>query len=197
MINTPNIQGRLTLTELCLHAGMATLLAAGIIFGLAIRYSLAQDVDRLLADTAECEDLFKQEKEFAESVDLATKRFQLLEKEYTDLRERIPKKIVDSDVLASIRNTALSSKCSLHDFRPTQTVEHKEFKTRSFELHMEGSFSSLFQFFESMNDIPYAYHVGRFKIKESANPGGTCQAEMELSIVFDYKPSEVKLGQNQ
>lgn len=196
MTKPSNIKSSLSCTELCLHGGMAVLLVAGISFGLAIRYSLAQDVDRLMADTAECESLSEQEKELTEAVALTAKRSESLEKEYANLLERIPKKMVDSDVLASIRNTALNSKCSLNDFRPTQTVEHKEFKTRSFELHIEGSFSSLFQCFESMRDIPFAYHLSRFNIKEPTKPGGACHANMELNIVFDHKIFELKPGQN-
>jgi len=167
---------------------MLILLVIGVTFAFAIRTTIGQDVELIKLDTEDCLSLIEQEKPLADTFAEAVRRNEKIEQESLALLKRIPKKIVDSEVLASIRGTALSSKCTLHDFRPASTVEQKEFKTRSFELHIEGRVMNLFQFFQSMNQIPFVYQVVRFKIKESTIPNGPCQAEIELSVVFDHQP---------
>jgi Tfp pilus assembly protein PilO len=174
-------------TELYLHAAMTIVLVIGVTFGFAVRTTIGNDLERIQSDIQECGNLLEKERELAVAVAQVAKRKEMLEIEYLDLLQRVPKKIVDSEVLTSLREKGLETKCNFHDFRPTTTVDHKNFKSRSFELHLEGRFSSLFQFFESMNQIPYAYHVVRFKIKEPTFSNDLCQAELEIRILFDYQ----------
>jgi Tfp pilus assembly protein PilO len=174
-------------TELYLHACMMIVLVIGITFGFAARTTIGNDLERIQSGIQECGSLLEKERELEEAVEQVVKRKEMLELEYSDLLQRIPKKIVDSEVLSCLRAKGLETKCNFHDFRPTLTVDHKNFKSRSFELHFEGRFANLFQFFESINQIPYAYHVVRFKIKEPTLANGLCQAELEIRILFDYQ----------
>ena len=187
MNNTPGSKQLMSRTELYLHASMSIVLVIGITFGFAVRTTIGNDLERIQSDIQECGKLLENEKELVDTVDQIAKRKETLELEYSDLLNRIPKKIVDSEVLSALREIGLDSKCNFHDFRPSQTIDHKGFKSRSFELHLEGLFSNLFQFFESMNQIPYTYQVVRFKIKEPTSANDLCQAELEMRILFDYQ----------
>jgi Tfp pilus assembly protein PilO len=166
---------------------MMIVLVIGVTFGFAVRTTIGNDLERIQSDIQECGNLLQNERELAVAVEKVAKRKEMLELEYSDLLRQIPKKIVDSEILSSLRGIGLDSKCNFHDFRPSQTVDHKGFKSRSFELHLEGRFSNLFQFFESMHQIPYNYQVVRLKIKEPTLGNDLCQAELEISILFDYQ----------
>ena len=174
-------------TELCLHASMMIVLVIGVTLGFVVRTTIGDDLERIKADIQECGSLIENEKKLAVAVEKVAKRKEMLELEYSDLLKRIPKKIVDAEVLSATRETSLKSKCNFNNFRPKLTVDHKSFKSRSFEFHLEGRFSSLFQFFESMNEIPYTCHVVRFKIQEPKLVSDLCQAEVEIRILFDYQ----------
>lgn len=172
--------------ERLLHAGMAILMVLFIAGCFVVHCSIAQYVDAIAADFVECTSLCNSEHEFTEAVAQEQKRQERLEKEYRSILKRIPAKIVDSEILSSVRGLALSSHCNLLDFRPVATQSHKEFLTRSFELHMEGGFTSLFQFFDALQRVPYIYQVARFKVSESSNPNGLCRFDLELKVVFDH-----------
>ncbi len=172
--------------ERLLHACMAVVMLFGVAGCFVVHCAVAQYVDRIASDTEECADLLNSEHEFTEAVIQAQQRQELLEKEYRSLLDRIPAKIVDSEVLSSVRRMAITARCNLLDFRPTATQNQKEFQTRSFDLRLEGQFKSLFQFFETLRGVPYVYQVSRFKVSESSNPGGLCRLELELKVVFDH-----------
>ncbi len=187
MNNASGARHLMSRTELYLHVSMMIVLVIGVTFGFAVRTTIGNDLERIQSDIQECGNLLQNERELAVAVEKVAKRKEMLELEYSDLLRQIPKKIVDSEILSSLRGIGLDSKCNFHDFRPSQTVDHKGFKSRSFELHLEGRFSNLFQFFESMHQIPYNYQVVRLKIKEPTLGNDLCQAELEISILFDYQ----------
>jgi len=165
---------------------MAILMVLSIAGCFVVHGSIAQYVEGIASDFDECTSLCNSQHEFTDAVAQAEKRQERLEKEYRSILERIPAKIVDSEILSSVRSLALSSHCNLLDFRPVATQSHKEFLTRSFELHLEGGFRSLFQFFDALQRVPNIYQVARFKISESSNPDGLCRFELELKVVFDH-----------
>ncbi len=121
-----------------------------------------------------------------ESVEKAKSRKDKLEQELATILARIPKALNDSDVLSNVRGVVLKSHCSLVDFRPTSTLDRKEFKSRSYDLQMEGNFRQLVQFFDLLQRAPFVFQVSRFKIHEPSSLGSPCKAEMELSVVFDH-----------
>lgn len=186
MISTSWRNNPIVRNERLLHAGMAVLMVFAVACCYVVHCGVAQYVERIASDRQECISLCKSEDEFAEAVTQAQEQRERLEKEYRSMLERIPAKIVDSDILSSVRGMAISSHCSLLDFRPIATQNHKEFQTRSFDLHLEGRFQSLFRFFESMQRVPYNYQVTRFKVSESSNPSGICRFDLEMKIIFDH-----------
>lgn len=186
MINSSWMKNSLLRNERILHAGMAILMVLGIAGCFLVHSTIAQYVDAIASNFDECTSLRNSEREFTDAVAQAQERLEQLEKEYRSILDRIPSKIVDSEILSSVRGLALSSHCNLLDFRPAANQRHKEFLTRSFELHLEGGFKSLFQFFDALQSVPYIYQVARFKVSESSNPNGLCRFELELKVVFDH-----------
>jgi len=158
----------------------------------SLRCTIAQSVDSIASDIQDCESLRDLETELTDSIAQVDLRKQELEKEYLAILARIPKKIVDSEVLSSVRQSAQENRCSLLDFRPTITQQNDDFHTRSFDLQLEGSFANLFLFFSSLRDANFVYQTTRFKISEPTAPGGPCHFDLELKIVFDHvwTPSE-------
>ena len=172
--------------ERLLHAGMVFLLVIGVVGGSVLRSAIARTVEHIESNIEESTTLCAQEHELITAIERGQKRQEELEIKYQAILDRIPKKIVDSEVLASVRGMALTTHCNLTDFRPTATQPQKEFQTRSFAIHLEGQFNCLFQFFESLHQLPYVYQVGRLRVQEPSLPGGACRCELELRVVFDH-----------
>lgn len=172
--------------ERLLHAGMLVLMVICVAGGSVLRNAIAQTVEHIESNIEESTSLWAHEHELISAIEQGQKRHEELELNYQALLDRIPKKIVDSEVLASVRGMALTTRCNMTDFRPTATQPQKEFQTRSFAIHLEGQFNCLFQFFESLHQLPYVYQVGRLRVQEPNVPGGACRCELELRVVFDY-----------
>ena len=172
--------------EQLLHAGMVVLTVIGVAGGSVLRNTIAQTVEQIESNIEESTSLCAREQELITAIEQGHKRSEKLELTYQAMLDRIPKKIVDSEVLASVRGMALTSHCNMTDFRPTATQPQKEFQTRSFAIQLEGQFNRLYQFFESLHQLPYVYQVGRLRIQEPSVPGGACRCELELRVVFDH-----------
>jgi len=172
--------------ERMLHFGMATL-AVLLIGGIySIRCTITQSVRTIDSDIQDLESIQDLEAELAESVVELEVKKQKLEEEYRELMRRIPKKIADSDVLSSVRQSLQKTRCSLIDFRPTATQQNSEYHTRSYDLQLEGSFKSIFQFFSTLREATLAFQTTRFKISEPSTPGGPCHLDLELKVIFDH-----------
>ncbi len=172
--------------ELLLHAGMTILMLLFLMSGFLARSRIAQIVSEIGADREECVRLCCLEPELRSALELVRSQHSALEHDFDTLLARIPKRVVDSEVLSSIRGLAQTTNCSLIDFRPNSVQKHKDFQTRTFELRLDGGFKNVFQFFESMRNVPFVYQVGRFKITEPSTPGGACHLDLELRVVFDH-----------
>jgi hypothetical protein len=178
--------GRLLRNERWLHGGMAAAMVLFLSGAFGLRNHFAQCVESIADDRAECVKLLDSEGEIKEAFSLATEVHRQLCDEYRSILDRIPNKVVDSEVMSLIRGVALSSNCSLVNFRPTATQKLADFQTRSFDLHLEGQFTHLFLFFEKLLSSQLVYQISRFKILESSVPGGSCRIDIELKIVFDH-----------
>lgn len=172
--------------ERVLHSAMAVLLIACLIGNGFLRLGFAASIEQVASDAKDCKGLCDMEGSLVESVEKAKSRKDKLEHELATILARIPKALNDSDVLSNVRGVVLKSHCSLVDFRPTSTLDRKEFKSRSYDLQMEGNFGQLVQFFDLLQRTPFVFQVSRFKINEPSSLGSPCKAEMELSVVFDH-----------
>ena len=172
--------------ERLLHTAMAALMLVFIACGYVLQGRIGLSVEAMETDGQECIELCQSETDLRSALDQAQQHHAKLEQEFDSLVSRIPKKVVDSEVLSTVRGIAQATNCNIIDFRPTSTQKQKDFQTRSFELHLEGGFKSLFQFFESIQLAPFVCQIGRFKIMEPTIPGGACRFDLELKVVFDH-----------
>ena len=172
--------------ERLLHISMASLMLLGVAGSYFLRSAIAQNADRLAFQVKECNAFCQLEMDFKDKIVNAQIQLEQLEHEYQTTIARIPTKLDDSEVLSSVRGMAQVSQCSLIDFRPIATLKQDDFQTRSFDLRLEGGFKNLFQFFESLQRVPYIYQVSRARVTEPSGPAGTCRFELELKVVFDH-----------
>lgn len=172
--------------ERLLHCGMAVLMGICIFSGFVIQKNLQHSVKAIEQERKYYTELCDSEAEVRIAVDQLKQQFDILEEDYRGLLGKIPNRVVDSEVLSSIRGVSQSTHCSMIDFRPGSTQNYVDYQTRSFELHLEGRFQEIFHFFESLPKIPFAYQIGRFKIFESASAGGPCRLDLELKVVFAH-----------
>lgn len=181
-------------SERIVHAVMAALAAMSLIGCYTLRRQISESVENIVASKEECIDLCDLEAELTASIANTRSELDQLELDYRSALGRIPQKIIDSELLSSIRGVAQASHCSLLNFRPLDTQNQSDFQTRSFELHLEGKFNDIYQFFDSLSSVPYVYHVRRLKISEPSMPGGACKIDLELKVVFNhvYSKSETR-----
>jgi Tfp pilus assembly protein PilO len=165
---------------------MAALLVLCVFFGIVLQNNLKQSVAAFGEERKHYVELCESESDVRQAVDQLQHQHDVLVEDYRGLLSRIPNRVVDSEVLSSIRGIAQSTQSSLIDFRPGSTQKHVDYQTRSFELHLEGRFKELFRFFESLPHVPFAYQIGHYKMIESTSPGGPCRLDLELKVVFDH-----------
>jgi Tfp pilus assembly protein PilO len=183
--------------ERVLHSLMAILLVASFMGNIFLRRSIAQNIQQIMVDTEDCTSLCEMESRMFETVANSKRRKEELDQEYQAMLAKIPNTIADSDVLSSVRGVVSKSRCNLIDFRPTSTVDRKEFKNRSYDLQLDGSFKQLVHFFDSLQNAPFIFQVSRFKITEPNSPGSNCKAEMELRTVFDHAWASQEQSRNE
>ena len=186
MNSGPWYSSTLLRNERLLHCGMATLLVICAFFGIVLQNNLQRSVAAIDDERKHYTELCDSETEVRLAVDQLKQQYNVLEEDYRGLLGKISTRVVDSDILLSIRGLAQSTQCSLADFRPGSTQKHLDYQTRSFELHLEGRFKDLFRFFESLPQVPFAYQIGHYKIVESPHSGGPCRLDLELKVVFDH-----------
>lgn len=172
--------------ERLLHGGMAALLVICAFSGIVLQNKLQRFVADIDEERKHFTELCDSETEVRVAVDHLKQQNDVMEEDYRELISKIPTRVVDSDVLSSIRGIAQSTQCSLIDFRPGSTQKNVDYQTRSFELHLEGRFKELFCFFESLPQVSFAHQIGRYKIIESASAVGPCRLDLELKVVFDH-----------
>lgn len=172
--------------ERLLHMAMTVLMLVFIAGGYVLQCRIGHSVEAMEANSQDCIELCQSETDLRSALDQAQKHHAKLEQEFDSLVNRIPKKVVDSEVLSTVRGIAQATNCNILDFRPTSTQKQKDFQTRAFELHLEGGFNGLFEFFESLQRAPFVCQIGRFKIMEPTPPDGACRFDLELKVVFDH-----------
>lgn len=115
-------------------------------------------------------------------------------KQLAAIESRIPQRLVDSEVLAFIHKTASESSIELIDLRPSSTkdisFETVTCKARSYQIRLDGPFSSVYQFLERVDNLPQKCNVQKCQIVHSDKK--ECQLHLELVIYFDLKWTDVK-----
>ena len=114
--------------------------------------------------------------------------------ELAAIESRIPQRLVDSEVLSFIQKTASESLIELINLRPTGiqdiSFESVTCKARSYQIRLDGSFSSAYQFMDEVDKLPQKCSVQKCQIVHSNS--NECQLHLELVIYFDLKWTDVK-----
>ena len=114
--------------------------------------------------------------------------------ELSAIESRIPPRLVDSEVLAFVHKTASESSIELIDLRPSGTqdiaFETATCKARSYQIRLDGPFSSVYQFLEGVDKLPQKCSVQKCQIVHSDSK--ECQLHLELVIYFDLKWTDLK-----
>jgi hypothetical protein len=106
---------------------------------------------------------------------------------FRELRDRVPSRLVDSDILQSVEEIVAACECKLNDFRPigSQVIETKEIKctVRLFQLNMEGSYTGLFAFTRELNRFPFSLHVKRLHLIAPTDSNPRSRIDLEIGIL--------------
>ncbi|MFN9853009.1 MAG: hypothetical protein ACK57P_14435 [Planctomycetota bacterium] len=151
-----------------------------------MEYEVQQDSE-LLENTARIESQLDEAMQDRDQISASFRR----------LRDRVPVRLVDSDILGELEKVVAVSHCKLNDFRPmgNQTIDTKDLKckVRSFQLSLNASYAGLFAFARSLEDFPFLVYLKKLRlITPTANKKG-CTIDLELGILFAPEWSESEL----
>jgi hypothetical protein len=151
-----------------------------------MEYEVQQDSE-LLENTARIESELEEAMQNRDQISVSFRR----------LRDRVPVRLVDSDILRELETVVAACHCKLNDFRPmgNQAIDTKNLKckVRSFQLSLNASYAGLFAFARSLEDFPFLVYLKKLRlITPTANKKG-CTIDLELGILFAPEWSESEL----
>lgn len=105
------------------------------------------------------------------------------------LRDRVPARLVDSDILRELEKVVSACDCTLNDFRPisSQIIDTKDLKcrVRSFHLSMQGSYPGLFAFARALDDLPFLVQLKRLHLAAPSENRPISVIELEIGILYE------------
>jgi hypothetical protein len=108
---------------------------------------------------------------------------------FRDLRDRVPSRLIDSDILKELERFVTACDCKLLDFRPvgSQIINSSELKcqVRSFQLSMEGSYTGLFAFARQLDDFPFLIQLRKLHWVAPTATDSSSRIELEVGILFE------------
>jgi hypothetical protein len=151
-----------------------------------MEYEVQQDRE-LLENTARIESELEEAMQNRDQISVAFRR----------LRDRVPARLVDSDILRELETVVAACHCKLNDFRPmgNQAIDTKDLKckVRSFQLSLNASYAGLFAFARSLEDFPFLVYLKKLRlITPTANKKG-CTIDLELGILYAPEWNESEL----
>ncbi len=177
-------------------AGLAALIGFGFL-GWKIqasiqdwRLAMEQDIERdrqLISDMERIESQFDQAITMRDDVSAT----------FRALRERVPRRLIDSDILRELEKMVTACDCKLNDFRPigSQNVDTKELKckVRSFQLSMNGSYAGLFELAQELETFPFLLQIKKLHLSAPADGHSDSRIEMEIGILYEPEWGESEL----
>jgi len=117
---------------------------------------------------------------------------------FRSLRDRVPVRLIDSDILGEMEKVIEACDCKLNDFRPAgnEVINTPDLKckVRSFQLSMNGTYASLFEFVSELDAFPFLLEVKKLHV--SAPSEGKRDSRIELEIGILYSPEWAESGAN-
>lgn len=116
---------------------------------------------------------------------------------FRGLRDRVPARLIDSDILKQIDKIVSACDCKLNDLRPigNQRVETKELKckVRSFQLSMSGTYVGLFAFARALDDFPFLLQLKKLHLAAPQESESRCRIELEIGVLYSPEWAESEL----
>jgi Tfp pilus assembly protein PilO len=113
------------------------------------------------------------------------------------LRDRVPSRLIDSDILKELERILTACNCKLLDFRPvgSQVINTTELKcqVRSFQLSMEGSYTGLFAFARQLDEFPFLIQLRKVHWVAPTESNSSSRIELEVGILFEPQWGESAL----
>ena len=115
---------------------------------------------------------------------------------FRSLRDRVPDRLIDSDILCELEKVIDACGCKLNDFRPAgnEVINTPDLKckVRSFQLSMNGAYAGLFAFASELDRFPFLLEVKKLHVLAPADNKHDSRIELEIGIV--YAPEWVESG---
>jgi len=107
---------------------------------------------------------------------------------FRSLRDRVPDRLIDSDVLGELEKVIDACGCKLNDFRPAgnEVVNTPDLKcrVRSFQLSMNGTYAGLFAFSSELDTFPFLLEVKKLHVLAPADSKPDSRIELEIGILY-------------
>lgn len=107
---------------------------------------------------------------------------------FRSLRDRVPARLVDSDILGELEKVVEACDCKLNDFRPAgnEVINTPDLKckVRSFQLSMNGTYADLFKFATELDTFPFLLEVKKLHVLAPSDGKRDSRIELEIGILY-------------
>lgn len=114
------------------------------------------------------------------------------------LRDRVPARLIDSDILRELEKVINACDCKLNDFRPggNEVISTTDLKckVRSFQLNMNGTYSGLFALVSELDTLPFLLEIKKLHVLAPTDGKRDSRIEMEIGILYSPEWAESGVG---
>jgi Tfp pilus assembly protein PilO len=176
--------------------GILAMLALGYV-GWQFRVSIQAWRTEMEEEIAQDQQILSEAMRIEEQLAEAIRNRESTSVSFRALRERVPTRLVDSDILQELERIVTACDCKLNDFRPvgSQLINTSELKCqiRSFQLSMEGSYTGLFAFAQQLDEFPFLLQLRKVHWVAPTASQSTSRFELEIGILYEPQWGESKL----
>ena len=113
---------------------------------------------------------------------------------FRSMRDRVPVRLIDSDILGELEKVVDACNCKLNDFRPAgnEVINTPDLKckVRSFQLSMNGTYASLFEFASKLDAFPFLLEVKKLHVLAPSDGKRDSRIELEIGILYSPEWAE-------
>lgn len=181
----------------CVHVIGVLAIASLTYIGWQVQASIQERHARMEQEIEQDRQLLREMKKIEEQLAEALQSRDQISASFRALRDRVPIRLVDSEILKSVEEIVAGCGCKLNDFRPigSQMIESKELKcrVRSFQLSMDGSYAGLFSLARELDDFPFLIQLKRLHFSAPSNNDGSSRIDLEIGILYapEWRQSEL------
>ncbi|MFN7626000.1 MAG: hypothetical protein ACK5PZ_04145 [Pirellula sp.] len=117
---------------------------------------------------------------------------------FRSMRDRVPVRLIDSDILGQLEKVVEACNCTLNDFRPAGNeminTPDLKCKVRSFQLSMNGTYASLFELVSELEALPFLLEVTKLHVLAPSDGKRDSRIELEIGILYSPEWGESVAG---